>query len=130
MNQDHCDPKKKLSPAGCSRLEEFPIIPSVTSFTIRRNNEKLLCSVKNLTSLSFLAIEDFDKLTLLPDELLQNHKMLVSLWIYYLFELESLANQLDSLSALKYLEISYCPELQTLPDVIQNLRCFVYRVYT
>ena len=114
---------RKLLMAGCSRLEEFPIIPSVTSFTIRRSNAKLLCSVKNLTSLSFLAIEYFDKLTLLPDVLLQNHKMLVSLRIYYLCELESLANQLNSLSAMKYLEISYCNKLQSLPEGIQKLRC-------
>ncbi|KAF3945894.1 hypothetical protein CMV_027778 [Castanea mollissima] len=109
--------------AGCSRLEEFPIIPSVTSFTIRRSNAKLLCSVKNLTLLSFLAIEDFNKLTLLPDVLLRNHKMLVSLRIYYLCELESLANQFNSLSALKYLEISYCNKLQSLPEGIQKLCC-------
>ena len=38
---------RTLLMAGCSRLEEFPIIPSVTSFTIRRSNAKLLCSVKN-----------------------------------------------------------------------------------
>ncbi|KAM3695264.1 hypothetical protein ACJW31_07G118300 [Castanea mollissima] len=68
-------------------------------------------------------LKDFNKLTLLPDVLLRNHKMLVSLRIYYLCELESLANQFNSLSALKYLEISYCNKLQSLPEGIQKLCC-------
>ncbi|KAK4565209.1 hypothetical protein RGQ29_007033 [Quercus rubra] len=67
----------------CPKLVGIPIIPSITGLTMRRNNAMLIRSVMNLTSLSSLLIDGMDdELTVLPDGLLQNHKMLKKLKIF------------------------------------------------
>ncbi|KAM3693930.1 hypothetical protein ACJW31_07G022200 [Castanea mollissima] len=106
----------------CPKLVEIPIIPSITNLTMRSNNAMLIRSVMNPTSLSSLVIEDMDdELTVLPDGLLQNHKMLEMLEISKMPNLMSLTNQLDNLSALNKFRLAYCDKIESLPEGLQNL---------
>nr|XP_023929745.1 putative disease resistance protein RGA4 [Quercus suber] len=106
----------------CPKLVGIPIIPSITDLTMRRNNAMLISSVMNLTSLSSLVIESMDdELTVLPDGLLQNHKMLKMLKISKMPNLKSLTNQLDNLSALNEFRLEYCDKIESLPEGLQNL---------
>ncbi|KAF3968634.1 hypothetical protein CMV_007498 [Castanea mollissima] len=99
----------------CPKLVEIPIIPSITNLTMRSNNAMLIRSVMNPTSLSSLVIEDMDhELTVLPDGLLQNHKMLKMLEISKMPNLMSLTNQLDNLSALKEFRLQNCDKIERL----------------
>ncbi len=111
-----------LSIIKCPKLVELPIIPSIISFYSSRNNVMLISSVMDLTSLSSFQIEFMDELTILPDGLLQNHKMLESFKISSLPNLKPLTNQLNYLSALKQFHLSCCYELESLPEELQNLR--------
>ncbi|CAK9140010.1 unnamed protein product [Ilex paraguariensis] len=106
----------------CPRLTEFPCLPSLGRLSIQNINEMLLRSVMDLTSLSWLEIFRFDGLEFLPDGLLQNHKVLETLWISGLRNLKTLSHQLDNLSALKQLTVKYCNSLEYLPDGLKNLR--------
>ncbi|KAM3693920.1 hypothetical protein ACJW31_07G021200 [Castanea mollissima] len=110
-----------LGITDCPKLVEIPIIPSITGLTMRRNNAMLIRSVMNLTSLSSLVIENMDELTVLPDGLLQNHKMLEVLKISYMLNLKSLTNQLDNLSALNKFHLECCDKIESLPEGLQNL---------
>ncbi|KAM4087765.1 hypothetical protein ACB094_07G020700 [Castanea mollissima] len=104
-----------LDITDCPKLVEIPIIPSITGLTMSRNNAMLIRSVMNLTSLSSLVIQNMDELTVLPDGLLQNHKMLEMLEISYMHNLKSLTNQLDNLSALNGFHLVYCDKIESLP---------------
>ncbi|KAM4087758.1 hypothetical protein ACB094_07G020100 [Castanea mollissima] len=110
-----------LDITNCPKLVEIPIIPSITGLTMRRNNAMLIRSVMNLTSLSSLVIENMDELTVLPDGLLQNHKMLEMLRISNMPNLKSLTNQLDNLSALNKFYLGCCDKIESLPEGLQNL---------
>ncbi|KAM3693924.1 hypothetical protein ACJW31_07G021600 [Castanea mollissima] len=106
----------------CPKLVEIPIIPSITNLTMRSNNAMLIRSVMNPTSLSSLVIEDMDhELTVLPDGLLQNHKMLKMLEISKMPNLMSLTNQLDNLSALKEFRLQNCDKIESLLEGLENL---------
>ncbi|KAK4565203.1 hypothetical protein RGQ29_007027 [Quercus rubra] len=106
----------------CPKLVGIPIIPSITGLTMSRNNAMLIRSVMNLTSLSSLVIDGMDdELTVLPDGLLQNHKMLEMLEISKMPNLKSLTNQLDNLSALNKLYLGCCDKIESLPEGLQNL---------
>ncbi|KAF3947919.1 hypothetical protein CMV_026019 [Castanea mollissima] len=106
----------------CPKLVEIPIIPSITNLTMRSNNAMLIRSVMNPTSLSSLVIGYMDdELTVLPDGLLQNHKMLEKLKISRMPNLMSLTNQLDNLSALNEFRLKNCDKIESLPEGLQNL---------
>ena len=83
----------------------------------------LIRSVMNLTSLSSFEIDGMDdELTVLPDGLLQNHKMLEMLKISWLPNLKSLTNKIESLPeglqnlhSLRELHIWGCNNLLSLP---------------
>ncbi|GMY05123.1 putative disease resistance protein RGA1 [Fagus crenata] len=107
---------RKLRIFCCPNLVELPIIPSITSLHIERSTAMLIESVRNLTSLSSLVIEDINELSVLPDGLLQNHKMLKLLHTSRLPNLKELTNQLDNLCALKDFHLEYCDKLESLPD--------------
>uniref|UniRef100_A0A2N9HPM3 Rx N-terminal domain-containing protein n=1 Tax=Fagus sylvatica TaxID=28930 RepID=A0A2N9HPM3_FAGSY len=111
----------KLRISWCPKLVELPIIPSITSLHIEGSNAMLIRSVRDLTSLSSLVIEDINELSVLPDGLLQNHKTLKLLHISRLPNLKELTNQLDNLSALKDFHLIHCDKLESLPDGLQNL---------
>ncbi|XP_011021327.1 PREDICTED: putative disease resistance protein RGA1 [Populus euphratica] len=105
----------------CPKLVELPIIPSVKYLTIKDCTVTLLRSVVNITSITYLRIEGFDELAVLPDGLLQNHTCLQKLSITKMRSLRSLSNQLNNLSSLKHLGIFYCHKLESLPEGVQNL---------
>ncbi len=105
----------------CPKLVELPIIPSITSLHIERCNAMSFRSVMDLTLLSSLVIKGMDELSVLPDGLLQNHKMLKFLHISTLPYLKALTNQLDNLSALKDFHLEFCNNLESLPEGLQNL---------
>ncbi|XP_023871390.1 putative disease resistance protein RGA1 [Quercus suber] len=105
----------------CLKLVEIPIIPSITRLTMSRNNAMLIRSVMNLTSLSSLLIDGMHEWTILPDGLLQNHKMLEMLEISNMPNLKSLTNQLDNLSALNEFWLVCCDKIESLPEGLQNL---------
>lgn len=109
----------------CPKLVELPFIPSITSLVMGRNNAMLIRSVMNLTSLSSFWFFGFQDSTVLPDNLLQNHKMLTYLQIYELRNHKSLRIGLENLSALKSLKLDSCYDLETLLGV-QNLRSLEY----
>ncbi|CAK9169836.1 unnamed protein product [Ilex paraguariensis] len=113
---------RELHISQCPRLTEFPYLPSLGKLSIANSNEMLLRSVMDLTSLSWLQIDKFDELEVLPDGLLQNHKVLESLRICELNNLKTLSHQLDNLSVLKELKIDRCDSLEYLPDGLKNLR--------
>ncbi|GMY05121.1 putative disease resistance protein RGA3 [Fagus crenata] len=106
---------------SCRKLVELPIIPSITSLHIERSNAMLFPSVMDLTLLSSLVIKEIYELSILPDGLLQNHKMLKFLHISMLPNLKALPNQLDNLSALKDFRLESCDKLESLPEGLQNL---------
>nr|XP_023921678.1 putative disease resistance protein RGA4 [Quercus suber] len=110
-----------LGITDCLKLVEIPIIPSITGLTMCRNNAMLFRSVMNLTSLSSLLIDGMDELTILPDGLLQNHKMLEMLQMSNMPNLKSLTNQLDDLSALNEFCLGCCDKIESLPEGLQNL---------
>ena len=105
----------------CPKLVELPIFPSISSLHIEESNAMLIRSVRDLTSLSSLVIKGINKLSVLPDGLLQNHKMLKVLHISRLPKLKELTNQLDNLCALKVFYLEDCDKLESLPDGLQNL---------
>ena len=106
----------------CPELVELPVIPSLASLDMKGgNNAMLIRSVMNLTSLSSLRIFGSQDSIVLPDNLLQNHKMLTSLQLAGLHNHKSLRIGLENLSALKSLKLDSCYDLETLLGV-QNLR--------
>ncbi|XP_030950179.1 putative disease resistance protein RGA3 [Quercus lobata] len=102
----------------CPKLVEMPIIPSITSLSIRESNAMLIKSVMNLTSLSSLQIGSMHESTLihfLPDGLFQNLTAMKCLRFDYCKGLESLPEGLQYLHSLRELYISFCTNILSFP---------------
>ncbi|RWR74853.1 putative disease resistance protein RGA1 [Cinnamomum micranthum f. kanehirae] len=99
---------------SCPKLANLPRLPSIEWLVLRKNNETLLRSSANLTSLKSLTIEDFAKLESIEDGLLQNLSHLSRLSISQCPELSYLSKDLKKLTALSSLYISSCQKLVSL----------------
>ncbi|KAJ8646479.1 hypothetical protein MRB53_008227 [Persea americana] len=98
----------------CPKLANLPPLRSVERLVLKKNNEALLRSLANLTSLMYLNISDFAELESLEDGLLQNHTHLSRLSIQYCPELKYLSRDVKNLTALSSLNISNCQKLVSL----------------
>ncbi|KAI8534504.1 hypothetical protein RHMOL_Rhmol10G0095000 [Rhododendron molle] len=103
---------RELDIISCPKLTNLPALPTLERLGIG-DNEMLLKSVNNLTSLSSLLIHDF-QLEILPDGLLQNLEALESLQLRDMPNIETLQNQMSGLSSLKQLRFHSCPKLGNL----------------
>ncbi|KAF7129608.1 hypothetical protein RHSIM_Rhsim10G0075400 [Rhododendron simsii] len=97
---------------GCPKLTNLPALPALKRLGIG-DNEMLLKSVNNLTSLSSLKLCYF-QLEILPDGLFQNHEALESLGLENMPNIETLQNQMSGLSSLKQLSLNWCNKLGNL----------------
>ncbi|XP_058079595.1 putative disease resistance protein RGA4 [Magnolia sinica] len=111
----------RLSVFRCPKLTTLPCLQSLKELRLYDSNEMLLGSVANLTSLSYLWIEDFKELRSLPGGLFPNHTGLLTLEIWRCPKLESLSGELGNLAALESLFVDNCDELVSLPEELQNL---------
>ncbi|KAJ8646327.1 hypothetical protein MRB53_008075 [Persea americana] len=103
-----------LTVGRCPKLANLPRLPSIESLRLRENNETLLRSLANFTSLMSLSINDFAKLESIEDGLLQNLTHLSNLSICNCPELRYLPRDLKNLTALASLYIVYCQKLVLL----------------
>ncbi|KAF7112883.1 hypothetical protein RHSIM_RhsimUnG0183000 [Rhododendron simsii] len=103
---------RELDITSCPKLTNLPALPTLKRLGIREN-EMLLKSVNNLTSLSSLWMGNF-QLEILPDGLFQNHEALESLTLQCMPNIKTLQNQMSGLSSLKRLELHDCPKLGNL----------------
>ncbi|RWR74859.1 putative disease resistance protein RGA3 isoform X1 [Cinnamomum micranthum f. kanehirae] len=100
-----------LTVVSCPKLANLPRLPSIESLVLKENNETLVRSSANLTSLETLSIEDFAELESIEDGLLQNLSHLSHLSILQCPELSYLSKDLKNLTALSSLCISNCQKL-------------------
>ncbi|XP_058078567.1 putative disease resistance protein RGA1 [Magnolia sinica] len=110
----------ELSVVRCPKLTTLPRLQSLKKLTLKDSNEMLLGSVANLTSLSYLNIEDFNELRSLSGGLFPNHTRLLTLQIWGCPKLESLSGELGNLAALESLSVR-CDGLVSLPEELQYL---------
>ncbi|XP_058185342.1 putative disease resistance protein RGA3 [Rhododendron vialii] len=103
---------RELDIKSCPKLTNLPALPTLKRLGIG-DNEKLLKSVNNLTSLSSLLISDL-QLEILPDGLFQNHEALESLELRCMPNIETLQNWMSGLSSLKRLRLDDFPKLRNL----------------
>ncbi|XP_058185274.1 putative disease resistance protein RGA1 [Rhododendron vialii] len=103
---------RELNIISCPKLTNLPALTTLKRLWIG-DNEMLLKSVNNLTSLSSLLISNL-QLEILPDGLFQNHEALESLQLTCMPNIETLQNQMSGLSSLKRLILNYCPKLGNL----------------
>ncbi|KAK2420862.1 putative disease resistance protein RGA3 [Trifolium repens] len=114
------------------KLNAFPSLPSVESFVARGNSERdsidggasflrgIAASMHNLKKLS---IKWFDELKVLPNEL-NSLSSLQELNISFCPNLESIPEcVLQGLSSLQALTFVYCGSLKSLPEGMTNLTC-------
>ncbi|XP_058078563.1 putative disease resistance protein RGA4 [Magnolia sinica] len=111
----------QLSVVRCPKLTTLPCLQSLKILTLNDSNEMLLGSVANLTSLSYLSINDFKALRSLSGGLFPNQTRLLILKISRCPKLESLSGELGNLAALVSLSVHKCDELVLLPEELQNL---------
>ncbi|RWR91732.1 putative disease resistance protein RGA3 isoform X1 [Cinnamomum micranthum f. kanehirae] len=107
---------------GCPRMVRLPhFLPSLEKLYLYDNNEMLLGSLANYTSLSELCIRALPEVKHLPEEFGPNHTSLRELRISNCPKLISLSNQLENLLALKELIVGGCNDLVlSLPDGLQQ----------
>ncbi|GMY15815.1 putative disease resistance RPP13-like protein 1 [Fagus crenata] len=108
---------------GCQELTELPRLPSIRELEVNKFDEGVLQSIIDLTSLNYLRICQISKLTCFLEGFFQRLTALEELQIVHLGDLTTLSNEigLQNLQCLQRLEISGCPFLKELPQMLYKL---------
>jgi hypothetical protein len=104
---------EKLTVNKCPNLTSAPVLPSLQHLELQCCHALLIKSMENLTSLSILVIDGFPELPLLSGDLLKNNILLTSLKISSCPNLSLLPLEIENLTALKSLTISWCKQLKS-----------------
>ncbi|KAJ0017709.1 hypothetical protein Pint_10048 [Pistacia integerrima] len=107
----------KLEIYDCSELT-LPCLPLAKSLRIYSCNGELLKSISHFRSLTYLHLHTNCDLVYLPHGILQNLSSLREMSIRSFKKLKGFAIDRVSLSGLKSLTISQCPELETFPEQV------------
>ncbi|XP_077215837.1 putative disease resistance protein RGA3 [Tasmannia lanceolata] len=112
-----------LEISNCPKLQRFPHLPSINNLVLRDCNEMVLASVPCLTTLKSLQIRSIEGLISLPPGFLQPLTALEELAVTSCNELVSWPKEvgLHDLPSLQYLQIEWCPKLQSLGDDEEGL---------
>jgi Leucine-rich repeat (LRR) protein len=108
---------------GCQELAELPGLPSICELEVNKFDERVLQSIVNLSSLTYLRMCQISMLTCLLERFFQKLTALEELQIADLGELTTLSNELglQNLQCLQRMEISGCPFLKELPQSLYEL---------
>ncbi|XP_058107280.1 putative disease resistance protein RGA3 [Magnolia sinica] len=109
--------RRKLKALHCN------LLPLLWKLTLEGINDRMLWGgpLPVLPNLNHLVIGWINDLTSLPGGWLGQLKALQALEISYCPQLESLPEELGQLEALQTLEIKWCPQLGSLPEELQRL---------
>ncbi|XP_077215885.1 putative disease resistance protein RGA3 [Tasmannia lanceolata] len=112
-----------LKISNCPKLQRFPHLPSINNLVLGGCNEMVLASVPCLTTLKSLKIRYIKGLISLPPGFLQPLTVLEKLEVIRCNELVSWPKEvgLHDLPSLQYLEIEWCPKLESLGDDDEGL---------
>jgi leucine-rich repeat protein SHOC2 len=100
----------------CPKLE-LPCLPSVKNLHVYACNNEVLKSISSFYGLTALHLSRIEGITSFPDGMLKNLSWLQTLKVDHFPKLKELPNESFNL-ALERLEISYCDELESLPEQI------------
>jgi Leucine-rich repeat (LRR) protein len=100
----------------CPKLE-LPCLPSVKTLHVYACNNEVLKSISSFYGLTALHLSRIEGITSFPDGMLKNLSWLQTLKVDHFPKLKELPNESFNL-ALERLEISYCDELESLPEQI------------
>nr|XP_043622377.1 disease resistance protein RGA2-like [Erigeron canadensis] len=112
---------RKLTIKNCPNLIQLPIFLSIQHLTLHACNTRILDPISKSTSLLTLLIQEFSELFTLPEEILQNNSLLLSLEIISCPNLHSLPLEFQTLNFLETLTLRWCQNLSSLPNGFQNL---------
>nr|XP_028955385.1 putative disease resistance protein RGA3 isoform X1 [Malus domestica] len=113
---------EELDIKDCSKLRNVPShFPSLQKLVINYSDSGTPIEEisSELTTLVSLEINGIKELTCLPQGILKNNNNLSSLTINGCDKLRHLADGLDTLPLLEYLDIGYCEQLSGLPSGIR-----------
>ncbi|KAJ0082408.1 hypothetical protein Patl1_10142 [Pistacia atlantica] len=108
----------KLEIYDCPELTTLPCLPLAKSLVIYSCNGELLKSISHFKSLTYLELLTNYDLVYLPHGMLQNLSALREMYIGNFKKLKRFATDRVSLSGLKWLTISECPELEAFPEKV------------
>ncbi|KAJ8635352.1 hypothetical protein MRB53_009619 [Persea americana] len=111
----------KLVINKCPMLTTLPYFPSLQHLELLECTSAILMPVANLTSVSFLLLQEISGLESLPEGMLRYFTFLYSLFIVHCKELMTLSRALDNLSALKTLFLLGCNALASMLISLEKL---------
>ncbi|KAJ4720487.1 Disease resistance protein [Melia azedarach] len=116
---------KTLEIDECQKLAALPKLPSILELELNKCDGKVVESIFEHNSLTYMRICQISKLDCLVEGYFQHSTALKELQISHLGELTTLSNKvgLQNLLSLQLLEISGCPRLKELPEHLYKLSC-------
>ncbi|PNY07068.1 NBS-LRR resistance protein [Trifolium pratense] len=100
----------------CPKLE-LPCLPSVKNLHVHACNNEVLRSISSFYGLTTLHLRRMEGITSFPEGMLKNLNCLQTLEVRHFPKLKELPNKSFNLT-LERLDISYCDELESLPEQI------------